>query len=101
MRYGLLSTSRKRLETHAKQCLVFLAVGSFFSALDWTLWWFYKYMRPTPNITTVWSYCFDVFNRYVYLQDAPTVLILVYWFKPIGFVGYVCVKAQCIYRVLR
>ena len=59
---------------------MFLAIGSSFSALDWTLWWHYKY-QP--------------------LSDPQAVLISVYWFKPLGYTGYVCAKGLCVYRVLR
>ncbi len=80
VRYGVFGSKKKGLDVHTKQSLMFLAFGAFFSALDWTLWWLHKY-QP--------------------LDDATTVLLFVYWFKPLGFTGYVCAKGRCIYRVLR
>jgi hypothetical protein len=79
-RYHIRRAHCKGLDLQARICLLFLATGAFFSALDWTLWWLHKY-KP--------------------LDNPRTVLILVYWFKPLGFAGYVCAKALCIYRVIR
>jgi hypothetical protein len=97
LRYHIWSA--KGLDAQAKHCLLcnpphppppphpptshplcmFLATGSCFSALDWTLWWLYKY-QPLP--------------------DPQAVLICVYWFKPLGYTGFVCAKGLCVYRVL-
>ena len=65
---------------HAHNTLpMYLAFGSFFSALDWTLWWLHKYTAVDQDRTN---------------------LIVVYWLKPLGYTGYVSAKGFCLYRVL-
>jgi hypothetical protein len=106
-RFHFRSDLSHRLDASTKLCLMFLTVGASFSALDWTLWWCYKCVCHSHCVFTTScvhlpSMCFcNVLCRYQPLVDASTVLIVVYWFKPLGFAGYVSAKGMCVHRVLR